>query len=60
MRDPERIDRIITNLRTFWKENPDWRLTQLVWNISKPGVSCPEFFYIEDDFFEKELQKEIK
>lgn len=34
MRDHKRIDRILEHVRTFWKENPDWRLGQLVVNAA--------------------------
>jgi len=58
MRDPKRIDRIIGLLRTAWKNNPDWRLGQLVVNLSSfAGVfPTPDTFYIEDEDSEKGLR----
>lgn len=53
MRDPERIDRICGLLSEVWKQNPDWRLGQLIYNVvrSSKGSSAP-LFYIEDDELE--------
>ena len=53
MRDPERIDRICGLLAEVWKQNPDWRLGQLIYNMvrSSKGSSAP-LFYIEDDELE--------
>jgi len=33
MRDPDRIDLVIEELREVWKQNPDMRLTQLIQNV---------------------------
>lgn len=53
MRDPNRIDRICSLLSKVWKQNPDWRLGQLIYNIvrSSKGSSAP-LFYIEDEELE--------
>jgi len=51
MRDPDRIDRILDQLRITWKRVPDWRLGQLVVNVTER----PDPFYVEDDVFEKML-----
>lgn len=55
MRDPARIDRILTKLKALWDANPDWRLGQLLANASEPHPPMPEFFYMEDDTFEERL-----
>ncbi|HEY8805112.1 MAG TPA: hypothetical protein VIM42_08430 [Clostridium sp.] len=49
MRDPERIDEIIEELRICWKKYPDFRFGQLVYNINKS--SNPDIFYPEDDMW---------
>lgn len=60
MRDPERIERILERLGDLWKENPDLRLTQLVYFIagsSRHLPPLPELFYLEDDLFEQALEQ---
>lgn len=57
MRDPARIDRMIELLRHVWAQVPDWRLTQLVINASDTHHDCGPVFYLEDDEFERRLQK---
>ena len=47
MRDPNRIDIIIEELRKCWKRNPDLRLGQLIYNLNKSGNS--DIFFPEDD-----------
>lgn len=48
MRDPERIDAVIDMVREAWKTEPDWRLGQLIVNISRAaGYEDP--FFLEDD-----------
>ena len=49
MRDPERIDEMLSALRAAWLESPDLRLGQLVMIATKPSEPCPEVFYVEDD-----------
>jgi len=48
MRNPERIETVIESLKEAWKTVPDWRLGQLIVNISRAaGYSDP--FFMEDD-----------
>ena len=48
MRDPKRIDAVIEAVKEEWKQVPDWRLGQLITNISRAaGMEDP--FYLEDD-----------
>ena len=48
MRDPKRIDTVIEMIRSEWKKVPDWRLEQLIVNISRAaGLEDP--FFLEDD-----------
>lgn len=56
MRNPQRIDRIVELLRRRWKQTPDWRLGQLIVNVT--GRSDP--FYIEDDTIEELLRPELR
>jgi hypothetical protein len=53
MRDPERINRICDLLRDVWKLIPDWRLGQLIFNLTG-RYDC---FYVEDDTLEKALKR---
>jgi hypothetical protein len=49
MRDPARIETVLSTLRRIWKEHPDLRLGQLFVNAARPEQPCPELFYLEDD-----------
>ncbi len=55
MRDPNRIPRILEQLRVAWEQSPDLRLTQLVVGVVRPRDACPEVFHCEDDRFEVAL-----
>ena len=55
MRDPSRISETLKNLERIWKDNPDFRLGQLIIIATKPNESCPELFYKEDDVMLAEL-----
>jgi uncharacterized protein YihD (DUF1040 family) len=54
MRDPERIDRMVEKLTILWKKYPDFRLTQLMWEL---GRSEYTFFYVEDKYIEEKLDR---
>lgn len=45
MRDIERIDNILLEIKTIWEEHPDLRLGQLLSNI----ISGDNLYYIEDE-----------
>lgn len=45
MRDANRIDKILEEVRGIWKRYPDLRLTQLIMNLS----DSPMLYYIEDN-----------
>lgn len=49
MRNPERIPKIIKELEEFWKQNPDWRLGQLISNLSYELMGDNDPFFIEDE-----------
>jgi uncharacterized protein YihD (DUF1040 family) len=56
MRNPERIDKILEELRTYWKERPDLRLGQIVSNMrASSDKKCSDVFYFEDEDFLEEL-----
>lgn len=52
MRNPNRIDRILNEIRIIWKQYPDLRLGQLILN----AIENPALYYIED----KELVELLK
>ena len=56
MRGPQRIPRILDLLEKAWKEVPDWRLGQLVYNISECTGWC-DVYCMEDDDFENGLKE---
>lgn len=45
MRNPERIDIILSQLNELWHKNPDLRLGQLISNV----FLDPELYFIEDE-----------
>ena len=48
MRDPNRIDTVIEAVKEEWRQVPDWRLGQLIVNISRAAGKMDPFF-LEDD-----------
>lgn len=58
-RDPNRIKRITFLLEEYWKRNPDFRLGQIVSNLSNQSGFSIDIFYIEDDIIENFLLKEL-
>lgn len=56
MRDPERIDRVCDLLREVWKQVPDWRLGQLLFNLT----GRYDMFYVEDDTIEEGLRLNLE
>jgi hypothetical protein len=57
MRDPARIDAVLSELRRVWEANPDLRLAQLVVIAARPTQSCPEVFHCEDEALLEGLAK---
>lgn len=49
MRNPARIDEILSALRATWEESPDLRLGQLIVNAVRPTTPCPEVFHAQDE-----------
>jgi len=56
VRDINRIPEILKELERVWKDNPDFRLGQLITVISKPEKPHPDTFYIEDDLLLENLK----
>ena len=57
MRDPKRIDVVIEAVKEEWKKEPDWRLGQLIVNISRAAGKMDPFF-LEDDMLMKVIKGE--
>ncbi len=63
MRDPERIDRILSLIKAHWMCQPDTRLGQLVSNLnvkvrlSKSLPLTDDVFDLEDDDLEAKLRE---
>jgi uncharacterized protein YihD (DUF1040 family) len=57
MRNPDRIQPTLDELAEIWKENPDFRLGQLIMVIAMTGEHNPKLFYMEDDVFLKQLDE---
>ena len=58
MREKERIDRILKKIEKIWKLNPDWRLGQLISNVTYRGAE-QHLWTMEDDALEKLLDSEL-
>ena len=56
MRNPERIDRILEEIKQFWNENPDWRLGQVLCNFGRRAGRWDPF-YLEDEKLEELLKQ---
>ena len=58
MRNPDRIPEILKELEEFWKQNPDWRLGQIIANLNYEIMGGNDPFYMEDtDLLELLKQK---
>lgn len=57
MRDPERIDRLLDQIRMIWQTHPDYRLGQLIVNFVRPQQPCAEIYNIEDDELEDKINQ---
>lgn len=49
MRDPNRIEDMLSSLRDVWTKQPGLRLGQIVVIATRPREPCPEIFGVEDD-----------
>lgn len=58
MRNPERIPEVLKELEEFWKQVPNWRLGQVISNLSYEIMGRNDPFYMEDtDLLELLKQK---
>ena len=58
MRNPDRIPEILKELEEFWKQNPNWRLGQVISNLNYGIMGGNDPFYLEDtDLLELLKQK---
>jgi len=53
MRDPNRIEIVLDQIKYIWKEVPDLRLGQLILNV----LQDPALYYVEDDQLVDYLKK---
>ena len=60
MRDQARVYRIASKLAAYWSVYPDMRLGQLYAAIASPHWGSNDFYYLEDDLFEKALDAALK
>ena len=64
MRNPERIPEVLKELEEFWKQNPDWRLGQVISNFSYELIGNNDPFYLEDtdllELLKQENEKNLK
>lgn len=59
-RDPKRIDKILKTLGLIWREEPDIRFFQLIYNLElnlKNELDKDDLFYLEDDKVKEFLDK---
>ena len=59
MRDPARIDRILTKLGEVWRKSPDMRLGQLVDNLRLREPTPFQRFNVEDDRIEAAIARVV-
>ena len=48
MRDPNRIPIMLDELKRLWESQPDWRLGQLIVNLSQ-AANIDDPFFVQDD-----------
>ena len=56
MRNPNRIKPFLKKLEEYWEKHPDLRFGQIIINM-KPESKNPPLFFIEDEDFEKLIDK---
>lgn len=49
MRNPKRIKEISIELEKYWNNHPNWRLGQLISNLSYELMGDNDPFFIEDE-----------
>jgi uncharacterized protein YihD (DUF1040 family) len=59
LRNPARIQKVISLLEEYWRLNPDLRLCQIISNISRNTRFSVDRFYLEDEELGMLLEEEI-
>jgi uncharacterized protein YihD (DUF1040 family) len=59
-RNPDRIDRILELLKEAWRNEPDFRLTQLIMVVSDKPQDAGALWHMEDDAIESNLRSYIE
>lgn len=49
MRDPKRIPEVLKELEKYWNNHPNWRLGQVMSNLSYELLGDNDPFFIEDE-----------
>ena len=49
MRDPKRIIKVLDELENYWNNHPNWRLGQVMSNLSDELLGNNDPFFIEDE-----------
>jgi hypothetical protein len=57
MRDPARIERMLSKVRALWYANPDARLLQLLLNNTPRPIE--DQYYFEDDKLEENIDETL-
>lgn len=50
MRDPKRITKVLDELEKYWNNHPNWRLGQVMSNLSYELLGDNDPFFIEDEW----------
>lgn len=56
MRDPERIEFVLSLLDHIWRRNPDLRLAQVLCSVLRSGEGLSTLYYLEDEELEQRLR----
>lgn len=54
-RPKERVERMLNAIQELWQRFPDWRLGQLLVNVSQRFEANP--YYVEDSLLEEALEQ---
>jgi hypothetical protein len=60
MRNPKRIPKVLAKLQKAWELQPDWRLGQLLVNLSRPMHKGYQIFHHEESFWEHRIDLMIE
>jgi hypothetical protein len=60
VRDKDRIPRILNKLEEMWENYPDYRLGQLIANLSQEIDNKADPFFLSDDDLEEFIEKNNK